>query len=88
MIFPEVQSPPTSLETVSRLQRSLSDADFKAATKRGAVMSALDANEFALAEIERVLPTARSFLGQSGSVKVGPPEQPGIGLPQYGVVRT
>ncbi len=45
-------------ETVSRLQRSLADADFKAATKRGAVMSGLDANEFALAEIARVLPTA------------------------------
>jgi hypothetical protein len=45
-------------ETVSRLQRSLADPDFKAATKRGAVMSALDANEFALAEIARVLPTA------------------------------
>jgi hypothetical protein len=45
-------------ETASRLRRSLADADFKAATKRGAVTSALETNEFALAEIARVLPTA------------------------------
>jgi predicted ATPase/class 3 adenylate cyclase len=39
---------PELLETVSRLRRSLSISDFEAATKLGAVMSPLDANEFAL----------------------------------------
>jgi predicted ATPase len=48
---------PELSETASRLQRSLSTLDFEAATKLGAVMSALDANEFALAEISRALQT-------------------------------
>ena len=44
-------------ETAARLQRSLSTSDFEAATKLGAVMSPVDANEFALAEISRALQT-------------------------------